>query len=130
MAHVERSKQFDVSAAEMWGRIGGFQTPDSWHPAIVSCTAEEDGAVRRLTLGDGNVVVERLVGESEHSYTYRILDPGPLPVADYEATITVRAGDGGGCIIDWRANFTAAGAPDAEAETVIAGVFEGGLGAL
>ena len=130
MAQVERSEQFEVPADEMWQRIGGFQRLDTWHPGIAASSAEQDGAVRRLALGDGNEVVERLVAETDRSYTYRIIEPGPLPVADYEATISVRDGEGGGCVVDWEANFTAAGVPDADAEGVIAGVFEGGLGAL
>lgn len=60
--------------------------------------------------------------------TYRILDPGPLPVSDYEATIAVREGESS--VIDWRATFTPAGAFEADAVEAIAGVFEGGLDAL
>jgi hypothetical protein len=33
-------------------------------------------------------------------------------------------------VVDWRATFTAAGAPEAEAEQVIGGIFDGGLDAL
>ena len=130
MAQVERSKRFGASAQDMWRRIGDFQGIDSWHPAIAACTSQEGGEVRELGLADGNRVVERLVAQTDTSYTYRILDAGPLPVSDYEATIAARDGDGGGSVIDWRATFTPVGASEADAAEVIAGIFEGGLDAL
>jgi len=129
MAQVERSKRFGNSAEEMWRRIGDFQGADTWHPAIAGCASQEGGEVRELALADGNKVVERLVAQTDNSYTYRILDAGPLPVADYEATIAVRDDDGGS-VIDWRAAFTPVGASEADAVEVIAGIFEGGLDAL
>lgn len=130
MAEVERSRRFDVSAADIWRRIGDFQGIDDWHPAIVGCASQEGGEVRELALADGSKVVERCVAQTDHSYTYRILDPRPLPVSDYEATIAVRDGEDGSSVIDWRATFTPAGASDADAVGAIAGVFEGGLDAL
>jgi Polyketide cyclase / dehydrase and lipid transport len=99
MAQVERSKRFGTSAEDMWRRIGDFQGIDAWHPAIAGCASQEGGEVRELALPDGNKVVERLVVQTDNSYTYRILDAGPLPVSDYEATITVRDGEGGGSAI-------------------------------
>ncbi|GAC1387633.1 MAG: SRPBCC family protein [Marmoricola sp.] len=130
MAQVERSKRFGTSAEDMWRRIGDFQGIDAWHPAIAGCASREGGEVRELALPDGNKVVERLVAQTDNSYTYRILDAGPLPVSDYEATIAVRDGDAGGSVIDWRATFTPVGSSEADAVEVIAGIFEGGLDAL
>jgi hypothetical protein len=130
MAHVEKSKQFDASADEMWQRIGDFQALDAWHPAIASCTPQEGGEVRSLGLADGSTVVERCVNQTDRSYTYRILEPGPLPVADYESTIAVRDGENGGSVVDWSVNYTPVGASEAEANEIIAGIFDGGLNAL
>lgn len=130
MTEVERSKQFEVSAEEMWRRIGDFQGAATWHPGIAGCTPQEGGEVRELTLADGDKVVERRVAQTDRSYTYRILDSGPLPVSDYEATIAVRDGEGGGSVVDWRATFTPAGASESDAVEVIGGVFDGGLNAL
>ncbi len=130
MAQVERSKRFSISAQDMWRRIGDFQGIDAWHPAIAGCTSQEGGEVRQLALPDGSKIVERLVTQTDDSYTYRILDPGPLPVSDYEATIAVRDGDDEGSVIGWRATFTPVGASETDAVEVIAGIFEGGLDAL
>ena len=62
------------------------------------------------------------------TYTYSILD-GPLPVANYQSTLSVAA-DGDGSEIRWRGTFDAKGASDAEAEKVIAGIYESGIKAL
>lgn len=130
MAEVQRSKRFDSSPQEMWRRIGDFHGLADWHPAIAGSTSQEGGEVRELALPDGEQVVERRVGQTDRSYTYRILDPGPLPVSDYEATIAVSDGDRGGSVVDWRATFVPAGASEADAVKVIGDIFDGGLNAL
>ena len=130
MTEVERSKQFDASTEEIWRRIGDFHGAAAWHPAVAGSTPQEGGEVRELALSDGAKVVERCVAQTDRSYTYRILDPGPLPVSDYEATIAVRDGEGGGSVVDWRATFTPVGASEADAVKVIEGIFDGGLNAL
>ena len=90
----------------------------------------EDGAtLRTLSLAGGGTIVERLerVDDTERSYTYSILS-GPLPVADYVATLRVRANEGGlGCTIEWSSEFTPTGAPESDAVAAIRGVYEAGF---
>jgi polyketide cyclase/dehydrase/lipid transport protein len=128
MASVNRQEHYDVSADEMWTRIGDFHAADDWHPAIASSASSADGEVRELTLQDGAKIVERLVEQGPRSYSYRI-EESPLPVANYVATIRVQEADGG-CAVSWQAEFQPSGASEDEAVAVIAGVFEGGLDAL
>ena len=130
MAEVKRTRQFDVAADDMWRRIGDFQGIAAWHPGVADCTSQEGGEVRELALPGGDKVVERCVAETDRSYTYRILDPGPLPVSDYEAAFVVRDGEGGGSVVDWRATFQPAGASEDDAVEVIGGIFDSGLDAL
>lgn len=129
MASVHEQESYDVAPDAMWQRIGDFQGLHSWHPAVVSQDALDGGKVRVLHLDGGGTITETLLDEGEHSYTYRI-DDSPLPVADYTATTAVLERDGGGCVIDWRADFQAAGASDDEAREVIRGIFRAGLDAL
>lgn len=129
MARVHEQESYDVAPDAMWQRIGDFQGLHSWHPAVVSQDALDGGKVRVLHLDGGGTITETLLDEGEHSYTYRI-DDSPLPVADYTATTAVLDRDGGGCVIDWRADFQAAGASDDEAREVIRGIFRAGLDAL
>ena len=129
MASVNEQGSYDVAPDEMWQRIGDFHGFHEWHPAIASQDELEGGRVRALHLDGGGTVVETLLDESERSYSYRI-DDSPLPVADYTATLAVLAGDSGGCVVEWRAEFQAAGASDEEAEQVISGIFRAGLDVL
>ena len=46
------------------------------------------GALRTLTLANGQQIIDRLEGQSPMSYTYSIVS-SPLPVASYAATIAV-----------------------------------------
>jgi len=85
---------------------------------------------RSLTLPDGAELVEELVSRDDDAmaYTYRILE-GPLPVANYESTISVSA-SGDGSTIGWSGTFDAEGASDAEATDVIGGIYDAGLASL
>lgn len=129
MASVHETETYDVAPDAMWEKIGDYHGLADWHPAILSQDKEDGGQVRVLHIDGGGTVTETLVDEGERTYTYRI-DESPLPVADYTATIAVREGDEGGCVVDWRADFQASGASDEEAEEVIQGIFRGGLEAL
>jgi len=129
MPSLHEQQEYDVTADEMWGRIGDFHALSAWHPAIESQTSEGGENVRELHLGDSGKVVETLLEQGPRSYTYSI-DDSPLPVADdYRATISVEDADGA-CVVNWVANFTAVGASDEEAAGVIEGIFRAGLDAL
>lgn len=132
MAQVSMSTQVNASPDEVWKRIGGFDGMPDWHPLISRSEASEGGRVRRLTLPDGGVVVERLLSfsESDHSYTYAIIG-GPIPVANYRATLRVRPQAGQpGSVVDWASEFEPAGAPEADVVALIRGVFQAGFDQL
>ena len=89
---------------------------------------EKDGEVlRRLNLAGGGTIVEKLehVDDKERLYTYSIIS-GPLPVANYEATLRVRD-DGAGCSVEWSSEFEPSGAPEGDATAVIRQVYEAGF---
>ncbi len=132
MTKVNLSTDLPVPAQTVWNVIGGFNALPDWHPAVEkSEQTEEDGAtVRTLSLVGGGTVVERLerVDDTQRSYSYSILSPGPLPVANYVATIRVSATQGGqGCTIEWSSEFTPSGAPESEAVAAVRGVYEAGF---
>ena len=131
---VEVSKDVDVKTApaDVWKKIGGWCSIRNWHPAIKTCEmSEEDGATwRLLTTQDGATIKEKRTAEDEMSYSYSITE-SPLPVANYNATISVEANeDGGGSKITWIANFDAKGASEEDAQKAIEGIFESGLNAV
>ena len=129
MTEVKLAQELPVPAQAVWSLIGGFNGLPDWHPAVEkSETKTEDGVkVRTLTLVGGGQIVERLDSADEHArtYTYSILS-GPLPVADYTATIRVSEA-GSGCKVEWSSDFEASGAPENEAAAAIRGVYEAGF---
>jgi carbon monoxide dehydrogenase subunit G len=94
----------------VWGRIKDFAALHTWHPAVESSTTTDGnnvGSLRTLQLRGGGTIVEILEGynEAEHKYNYRMKDPGPVPVSNYTSTITVKPGDNGGSLVEWRGAF-------------------------
>lgn len=129
---VTRQVESEASPGEIWRAIGGFCQIADWHPAVTACEERDAEGVRQrtLTLDGGGVLVEDLLAHDDDamSYSYAIIE-GPLPVADYEATISV-APAGEGSAITWTGTFDAAGASDEEARRVIGGIYDAGLAEL
>lgn len=133
MTTVRETISIDADPSDIWSYIGDFDGFATWHPAVASCAADKDGAnrVRHLTLGDGSKITERLDlhDDDARTYTYSILEAGPLPVRDYQSTIEVTA-NGSGATVTWSSEFDPQGAAEADAQAAISGVYAGGLAAL
>lgn len=129
MAKVSATTKLAVPASMVWEVIGNFHALPDWHPAVESSEKEEkDGEVhRRLNLAGGGTILEKLehVDDKERLYTYSIIS-GPLPVANYEATLRVRD-EGSGCSVEWSSEFEPSGAPEGDATAVIRQVYEAGF---
>ncbi|MCC2656331.1 MAG: hypothetical protein K0Q76_1439 [Panacagrimonas sp.] len=131
---VSKEASLSMSAADLWKKVGDFNGLNTWHPAIakseiVKGANNEVGAHRKLTLGDGAVIVEELAARDEAgmTLTYTIVE-SPLPVTDYKSTITVTADGDGKSKITWGSTFKpAAGTEPAKAQELIGGIYQGGL---
>ena len=87
--------------------------------------------MRTCVLADGATINEEITSHDDAArrYTYRITG-GPLPVENYVCTLSV-AESASGSAVTWESDFDVApGAPAAEVEGMIRGVYEAGLGAL
>jgi hypothetical protein len=127
-----------ASADEVWGLVRDFNGLPGWHPAIAessldSGSSAEVGSVRRLVLGDGGVVVERLLtlADTDRSYTYLILE-SPFPVRRYVSTIRVApVTDTGQAFVEWWSEYDADGSDESSLnDTFAGGVYGTGLAAL
>jgi hypothetical protein len=131
MTKVSLSTRLPVLAPTLWNLIGGFNNLAKWHPAVAKSEETKEGAatIRRLTLRGGGTIVERLESKDDNrrTYTYSILS-GPLPVANYKATLHVEANeDGKSCTVEWASEFEPSGAAESEAAKVIRGIYEAGF---
>lgn len=131
MSNVAITKSFSASAKSMWARIGNPANLSAWHPAITSSKLSGEGRTRTCVLADGAMITEEITNHDDaaREYTYRIVG-GPLPVEGYVSTLRVSE-DGAGCSVTWESQFQVApGAPVAEVEAMLQGVYEAGLAAL
>lgn len=127
MSKVSTKMNLGVPASKVWDLIGGFNALQDWHPAVERSELEEGGSRRRLHLVGGGEIVEELQARDEtgHSYTYSIVS-GPLPVANYKATITVDEDADGNAVVEWAGEFEPVGSA-AEAENVVRSIYDAGL---
>ncbi len=134
MTKVTESIHIAASADQVWDMIGDFHGLESWHPFIAKSEKVEEGGVvyRKLTLRDGGVVVESMDNHSDErrSSTYTMTDVGPLPLAKYQATITVKDGDSNTSIIEWTGTFEPKGAPTEAVAEAVSGIYTSGFGAI
>jgi hypothetical protein len=111
--HIAAPAQLPV----VWATVSEFCSIKDWHPAVADCkeSKEGDDTFRVLTLKDnGGTIKEKLTGSDDTSYSYQIVDPGPLPVKNYSAKL-------------WVATFDANGKSDEEAMKAIGDIFYAGL---
>ncbi len=128
MAIVSVTTDLDVAADELWKLIGGFNALPDWHPAVEKSELQEEGQIRKLSLKGGGTIIEKLVKSDPHErvYSYTIED-SPLPVSNYQAEIKVKDNGRGKSSVEWSSEFSAAGAPEADAMEAIKGIYQAGF---
>ena len=130
MPKVSLSTSIAARPDQLWQVMGGFGQIADWHPAIEKADLQGDGkgSVRTLHLVGGGTLTEKLeeISPSERVYRYSILS-GPLPVADYHATIRVKDNGDGTSTVEWSSDFEAKGAPEPDAVKTIQGIYQAGF---
>lgn len=145
---VEKEIVIQADPAKVWAIVKDFAGIDKWHPAIASVKMEtrkdengKDDTFRLLALKGGGTILERLksIDDADMKLKYEIIE-GALPVTDYNAVMTVKAGPGAGeSTVVWMARFYRVyrlnppipeGQDDATAIKAVTGVFDAGLPGL
>lgn len=131
MAEVRVEEEVAAPAAAVWDLLGDFGGVARWAGAVESCELEGEGvgAVRSLRMG-GTSLRERLEAfdEAGRSFTYSMLEPAPLPVSDYRATVTVHALGDDRCRVEWVGTFEPKeGAPPEQVDAMVRGIYTGGI---
>lgn len=98
------SVEVAAPASAVWALLKDWGGMAKWHPAVESVTV--NGTERILNLKGGGKVIEELeaIDEANLSLRYRMKDPGPIPVNNYSAQISV-ATVGSGSIVNWKGAF-------------------------
>jgi hypothetical protein len=130
MAKVERTREFDIAPDELWALIGDFHGIHKWIAGVEPSESIDGGTRRKMSIGPGGAMIERLVEEGERSYTYAI-DEGPIPVQNYTSTLSVADDGSGKSVLNWVANFDPTdGTPEEAAVQIVGMVYDGGLAGL
>lgn len=127
MAKVTIIEEFSALAEQTWNLIGGFNALPDWHPAVEQSQLEADGSIRKVTLGDGTTILEKLEHHSDESREcrYSIVE-SPLPVVNYLATLKVSV-LGEGSQVEWSGQFEPSGVSESEAVGLVEGIYRDGL---
>ena len=117
-----------MSADDVWKLIGQFNALPDWHPAVTSSKLEDGGRIRRLSLLGGGEIVERLeqIEQGDRLYRYSIVS-GPLPVANYTATLRVKEDGKGKATVEWSSEFDPAGATETDATAAVQEIYKAGF---
>lgn len=112
----------------VWQTVGDFNGLGKFVSAIAQSTQEGDGigAVRTLTLADGNQIVEKLerLDEQNHALAYSMVSPSPF--LGYLSTMEVRAVNDDHSEFIWSSSFMPQGISEAAAKAQMEGLYAAG----
>ena len=129
MADVSVAKRYEVPAEAMWARIGDPGGLATWHPGVETTELVDGGRTRVNTVPGGGRVVEPILEQADHRYTFRMAET-PLPFAEFVSTIQVRGDGDAACVVEWEATLQPSGVSESEATDLVRGFFQAGLDAL
>ncbi len=142
-AHAENtlnsyaSIRITSTASAVWDVVKDFDGLENWLPVFSAADYKsggnnEVGAIRTLTIKDGPSFDEVLIewDAQERTYTYQVIDPAPLPVKNYQSTMTVMQLEPGVVDITWVSSYQNNSNGEMSDEEVIGfinGVYKAGL---
>jgi hypothetical protein len=108
MTDVSTFEDIEMPADVVWSVIGDFGGIRKWAVLVQSEAVEEtpSGKVRTLVMPEDRVVKERLIMQSQYSYTYAMVDRPEM--ADYRSTVAVVPLDDAHCRIELIMHMTPA----------------------
>ena len=90
------SIEIQAPVAQVWDAVKDFDGLHRWHPMFSGLETKSGGnnvpgTVRTMFVKDGPSFDEELLAfdEAERKFRYRLIDPVPLPVADYVGRMQV-----------------------------------------
>lgn len=139
MATSYASRVLSAGADQVWDYVRDFNNTPEWLPISSESDIEDGkrsdqvGCVRRVVLGNGAVVRERLVAmhDGQRWAQYDLLD-SPFPVRSYRATLHVHpVTANGSTFIEWTGTFDCDATDTATYEALFSDdVYEAGLAEL
>lgn len=128
-ATVTETIDVNASADKAWALVGDFGGLVGWFPAVTESTVEGSGvgALRHLTMPDGNQLTERQQARDDAARFYEyVVIAGALPCTDYRSRLAVSPA-GSGARITWTAEFLPLKDAPVDAVAFISSIYQGGL---
>ena len=140
---VDKSIVIKAEPEKVWAIVKDFGGIHKWHPGVASTKVEKKGndTFRTLTLKSGGTVYNKLrsADDADMKMRYEIVE-GSLPVADYNAFMTVKPGPNAGeTTVNWVGRFYRVyklnppipeGQDDASALNAVTSMYDAGLEGL
>ncbi len=109
---VVKEMQVNAPAARVWEAIADYCSIATWNAEVSACQADpgnQPDTVRTLTLANGAEITEKLVKHQPENRLMQYMLTAPnekaLPVNTMGTTLTVREGEGGNAVVEWKAAF-------------------------
>jgi uncharacterized protein YndB with AHSA1/START domain len=107
-----KEMQINAPAAKVWEIIADYCSISTWDAEVPECQADpgnKPDTVRTLKLKNGKQIKEQLVKHEpgNKKMQFMLLEPNPdaLPINTLGTTLSVRDGDGGTAVVEWKAAF-------------------------
>src|SRR4051812_46490750 len=120
MAHVHMEGEIDATPDKVWTVVGDFAGFVKVLGAPVELEGEGVGSRRTIALGSHSIV-ERLeeLDDGRRRISYSILEPGPLPVQNYRATMQLSPAGESRSTLAWWSDFEPLGVSEEEAVAAV-----------
>lgn len=112
LLNSHQSIEIKASIWKVWDATKNFDGLNTWHPmfsddVIKSGGDNEVGTIRTMTVKDGPSFDEELLSFDalDKKFSYRVIDPVPLPISDYVSTFQVVEGRRGYTTILWNSAY-------------------------
>ena len=125
MMHFSYSEAIEASAHKTWQAMRDFAAIGRAGLAErVEMEGEGVGSSRHLHMPGGRVLVERLDARDEAAFTltYTMTQPGPMPLAHYQASMQI-SGDDNACQVAFTAEYEPNGVSEEKANRMLGNVY-------
>lgn len=130
MAQAKVVEKIDAPVDAVWQMLGNFSGLQAG-PGIDSVEYEGEGVgmVRTICMPNGKVVERLEVHDADaRTFTYAIInDDGPLPFANYSATVNMTDNGDGTTTVDWTGTFEPRGVNEEKAIKIASGIYSGAI---
>jgi uncharacterized protein YndB with AHSA1/START domain len=132
MAKIHASGIIPAPVGRVWEYVRDFNSLPKWFPGVTDSHIEagpavnQAGCIRSFGLEGWPRIREQLLALSErdHMLNYKMIE-GPLPIANYVATLRLSSSDGNGTLAELTSQFDVSPAQEKEIVGLLTNTYNG-----